>query len=196
LSGHRDGFFRSISGLTSYEEPIIRVPSETAAVAVMFGEGAGGEEVLLIKRSDREGDPWSGQVCLPGGRVEKEDSSFMATAVRETQEEVGIDLDADARFIGYLGSFQARKRSIWVVPSVFMLVRLPVVTPNLEVASFKWMPFREILATEHRSTYKLNRGGELHVFPALDLEGYLVWGLTERILSTLAGAAQTDASTA
>jgi 8-oxo-dGTP pyrophosphatase MutT (NUDIX family) len=195
LAGHHAEFVHSISSLLSQEEPIELLPSETAAVAVIFGDAATGkEQILLIRRSDREGDPWSGHIALPGGRVEKEDGSFKAAAVRETREEVGIELDANAQFLGYLGPFQARTRSIWVVPSVFLSDDVPIVTSSAEVASYKWMPFQEIVAPDSRSTYEPKEHGESRPFPAFERDGYLVWGLTERILSTLAEAVQKGSS--
>jgi 8-oxo-dGTP pyrophosphatase MutT (NUDIX family) len=195
LASHRAEFVRSISSLLSQGEPIELVPSETAAVAVIFGDAATGEEqILLIRRSDREGDPWSGHIALPGGRVEKEDGSFRAAAARETREEVGIDLDANARFLGYLGPLRARTRSIWVVPSVFLSDGVPIVTSSAEVASYKWMPFQAVVAPESRSTYEPKGHQEGRTFPAFERDGYLVWGLTERILSTLAEAVQKGSS--
>ena len=60
------------------------------------GEGDGDVdslELLFMKRSSRGGDPWSGNVSFPGGKAEPEDASPCATAVRETMEEVGLDID-------------------------------------------------------------------------------------------------------
>ena len=48
--------------------------------------------VLLIRRAERTGDPWSGQVAFPGGKKQEGDLTARDTAVRETMEEVGIDL--------------------------------------------------------------------------------------------------------
>lgn len=55
-------------------------------------------EVLFIKRVTRSGDRWSGDVALPGGKAEPEDESGRYTAMRETWEEVGIDL-ADKQWV-------------------------------------------------------------------------------------------------
>ncbi|MDA4114481.1 MAG: CoA pyrophosphatase [Thaumarchaeota archaeon] len=165
------------------DEPIKRVERETAAVAVIFGPGE--EGLLLIKRADRQGDPWSGDIAFPGGRVEAEDTSFSAAAVREAREEVGVDLAANARFLGYMAPFQARRRGIWVVPSVFLITGAVAVERNSEVSSYMWVPIREILAHENRSTYSIELGDDKRSFPSFNLQGYVVWGLTERILSSL-----------
>src|SRR6267143_1965576 len=59
-------------------------------------------EVLLGERRKREGDPWSGQVGLPGGRHHTEDGTLLTTALRETREEVGIDLNGRAEVLGHM----------------------------------------------------------------------------------------------
>lgn len=60
-------------------------------------------EVLFIKRAARSGDRWTSHVALPGGKRDPEDASDKATAIRETMEEVGINLeDDDALYVGNL----------------------------------------------------------------------------------------------
>ena len=63
-----------------------------AAVAAILRESEGKLELLLIRRSSRASDPWSGQMALPGGRRDPSDPSLRQTAIRETLEEVGLDL--------------------------------------------------------------------------------------------------------
>ena len=188
MADGRADFSGAISRVLSDDEPIELEALETAAVAVIFGGDGGPEELLLIRRSERENDPWSGQIGLPGGRAEKGDGSFRETAVRETREEVGIDLETDTRFLGYLGSFQTGARSIWVVPSVFISNRRPTVSPNIEVASARWVPFEEFISPVSRSTYHVGHAGKSRVLPAFKVGDYLIWGLTERIISTLVEA--------
>ena len=63
-----------------------------AAVAIILTPQP--DSILLIRRADRSGDPWSGHMALPGGRREPSDSDLAATAIREVAEEVGIQLSA------------------------------------------------------------------------------------------------------
>lgn len=185
MKGSRGDFVDSVRPLLSDEEPIARVAAETAGVAVIIAGPETDRRVLLIRRPEKEGDPWSGNVALPGGRVQQRDASFEKTARRETLEEVGIDL-TNARFLGYLGRFQAKNRGIWVVPSVFVLDGVPSVTSSPEVASHRWVATREITDGANRSTYE-RQGPGPHSFPSFEFGDYLVWGLTERILSALTG---------
>jgi 8-oxo-dGTP pyrophosphatase MutT (NUDIX family) len=179
-------FLDSLTPRLSHEEPAPLVPTESAAVAVIFRDGKSGEEVLLIKRAEREGDPWSGNVALPGGRVSPADASFEETAKREALEEVGVELGGEAAlFLGYMRELRPRNRDLVVVPSVFKLAGSPKVTPNGEVASYQWVPMARLAAREARSTLPLRRdGAELRV-PSLVHGGLVVWGLTERILSAI-----------
>src|SRR5207249_10282608 len=73
-----------------------------AAVMRLLREGGQGLEVLLGERRKREGDPWSGQVGLPGGRHHEEDGTLLSTAIRETREEVVIDLNGCAEVLGHM----------------------------------------------------------------------------------------------
>jgi hypothetical protein len=75
-----------------------------------------------------------------------------------------------------------------VVPSVFLLTGAVSIRANSEVSSHLWVPLVELLGRESRATFTLVRGEERMTFPSFNLRGYVVWGLTERILSSLAGS--------
>lgn len=139
----------------------------------------------MIERAERAGDPWSGQVAFPGGRVDPVDGSFMEAAVRETEEEVGVRLGQSSRFLGYMEGVEARNRRVTVVPSVFELTRRATPALSGEVASTFWVPLAELLGKENRSVYVLRRGGRRVDLPAFVYEGRVIWGLTERILSAI-----------
>ena len=140
--------------------------------------------VLLIKRAERSGDPWSGQVAFPGGKMQVGDTTARDTAVRETLEEVGIDLNSSAEFLGYGGVTTTHTGTMDVVPTAFELKESVDVMPNGEVASFRWVELHELLAPSARSTYELDREGSVVAVPAYLVGDYVVWGLTQRILST------------
>jgi 8-oxo-dGTP pyrophosphatase MutT (NUDIX family) len=187
-------FIEPIAGRLRTNEPTELIPRETAAVAVIFRRKtrAGGmpaeEEVLLIKRAVLDTDPWSGHVAFPGGRVEVQDGNFRTTAVRETQEEVGIDLESDAKFLGYMEGFHARTRTILVVPSVFVMTvenAMSRIAPSPEVFSYRWTSFRAFLRRGNRSSYTIAVGESARSFPAYQIEDYMIWGLTERVIATL-----------
>lgn len=179
-------FLESLSPKLVTETPTRLVLKKSAGVAVIFRETPEDEEVLLIRRAEREGDPWSGQVALPGGMVSAADRSFGDTAKREAKEEVGVDLSpAAAVFCGYMRDFRAHAKQIVVVPSVFKLVAPSALTPNAEVASSDWASLKKLAGEEARSSYLIPRGAGQIPFPCIVHNGLVIWGLTERILSEI-----------
>lgn len=161
-----------------------------AAVSLILTELPGRDPAaarfLLIRRARYEGDPWSGQMALPGGRRDPLDPSLLATAIRETREETLVDLAGAGRLLGRLPTVTPRTPHLpplSVVPFVFVLSS--PVTPTAasrEVAEVLWAPLSLLVQEAARTTHHLAMGGARLTFPALDVEGRTVWGLTHRIL--------------
>jgi 8-oxo-dGTP pyrophosphatase MutT (NUDIX family) len=158
-----------------------------AAVAIIIRD-KDSPSVLMIRRAEKKGDPWSGQVAFPGGKMQEGDASARATAVRETYEEVGIDLEKTADFLGYAEATVTHTGTMEVVPAAFLLRDEVAVKPNEEVASHRWIKLDQMLAPRSQSVYRLSREGIELRMPAYSVEDYVVWGLTYRIVSTLAGS--------
>lgn len=161
--------------------------SASVAVILRPGEPA---SVLLIKRAERPGDPWSGQIALPGGKASINDRTHRDTATRETFEEVGIDLDARAEFLGYGKATTTHTGTMEVVPAVFELKVGVEVKPNDEVASYRWVGVQEFYAPRARSVHKFESQGRTMEMPAYLVGDYVVWGLTHRVLSSVLVDAQ------
>ncbi len=161
-----------------------------AAVAAVLRPGPHGAEVLLIRRADREGDPWSGHMAFPGGRAQPTDRDPRATAVRETREEVGIDLDAHGRLIGRLPDLDAfargRRAGLVIAPFVFALDGEASLTFDpREVADAIWAPLAPLARGEGASTFVYDRDGVSLELPCWSVQGHVVWGLTYRMLEAL-----------
>jgi 8-oxo-dGTP pyrophosphatase MutT (NUDIX family) len=165
------------------QEPQI-VGGRRAAVSVIISDRVS-PKILLIRRSERAGDPWSGQIAFPGGKFQEGDASLKATAVREAREEVGLDLDLAGEFLGYLGAFRTHTGDMDVVPAVFLLQREVKVNANEEVASHVWVDLAGLTSREVESTHKLDLGGEVKEVPAFRVGDYIIWGLTHRMISAL-----------
>lgn len=157
-----------------------------AGVAVVVTDEAE-SSTLLIKRAERSGDPWSGQVAFPGGKFEHGDTSLRETAVREAKEEVGLDLRLGSEFLGYAGAFRTHLGSMDVFPSVFLLRSRSEINPNEEVTSFKWVPWSRITDPSAITSFRVHGEGTDLEMPALKVDDYVIWGLTHRILTTLLG---------
>jgi len=158
------------------------VAPRTAAIALILLDLELAPELLLIERATREGDPWSGHMALPGGHREPSDADLAATAERETLEEVGLDLQANGERVGRLSDCQpVRGVPIAVRPFVYLLRARPTLVLSAEVRRALWAPVAPLLGGA-QATFTLSREGQRLQFPAWDLEGRLVWGLTYRVL--------------
>jgi 8-oxo-dGTP pyrophosphatase MutT (NUDIX family) len=160
-----------------------------AAVALIFRAGeSGSPELLFIRRAEYPGDPWSGQVAFPGGREETGDANLADTAIRETREETGIDLDHDGTVIGMLDDLRpttTRLPAIIVRPYVVLLKQVRELLLSDEVAMAFWVPLEALRQGESwRDTTVLARGVQMNR-RAFHHQGQVIWGMTERILAQL-----------
>lgn len=156
-----------------------------AAVALILVEEADGLEALFIRRAERSGDPWSGQIALPGGRRDPGDADLLATVIRETREETGIDLTAAER-LGVLDDLHPRTPTlppVSVRPFVFALERRPPIAPSIEVQAAFWVSLVRLSEPTTRREITLFLRGAERTFPAYVLGDDVVWGMTERILT-------------
>ncbi len=168
------------------------IPFETgmiaAAVAVILHDGDEGIEALFIHRAVRAGDTWSGQVAFPGGRRERSDTDLLMTAIRETGEEVGVDL-AGAERLGVLDDLHPRTPTlppVVVRPFVFALTARPPIVLSAEVQDAFWVSFRALQAPGVLGEISIDHPGiPRRVLPAYTLGNHTIWGMSERILTPL-----------
>lgn len=159
-----------------------------AAVALILrlGDPLDEPEILFVQRAHYEPDPWSGQVAFPGGREEPGDTSLVETAVRETHEETGIDVRRDGELLGQLDDLRpqtVRLPAVVVRPYVMLLGDHsdPIVSDELSAAF--WVPLATLQDdSSWRDTVVTARGLEF-TRRAFHHSGFVVWGMTERILS-------------
>jgi 8-oxo-dGTP pyrophosphatase MutT (NUDIX family) len=163
-------------------------PRDRAAVAIVLAGQPHDLELCLIRRAERTGDPWSGHVALPGGRIHVEDDGARAAAERETLEEVGLRLQP-ARHLGALDEMPlGRDPSTPAVLSSFVWHVgdfRPVLRPDPgEVAHAAWVPLRDLWNAAHETTIEWPWRGETLAFPGIRWDGAVLWGLTLRVLGT------------
>jgi 8-oxo-dGTP pyrophosphatase MutT (NUDIX family) len=170
----------------------VRVAAEggrRAAVALVLRDGPSGIELLFIRRADHPEDPWSGQMAFPGGRSEPGDTDLRATAVRETEEEIGVDLSHEADYLGPLDEVHAMARlrpvDLSIAPFAFRLRGPATFRPNHEVRSIHWIPLDELMREDRRSVMDYSYQGSTLQFPCLRVEDLVIWGLTYRMFMGL-----------
>lgn len=163
---------------------------ETLEAGVSLVLRTGGElELLLIERVERDGDPWSGHMALPGGMREDVDADLLATALRETEEEVGVSLDRRGELLGRLDELapsSPRLPPLVISPFVAAVPAGTGLTPDpVEVSTALWVPLSALADPGARTQIRIDWEDRELRFPAIDYDGYEIWGLTYRILLQL-----------
>lgn len=171
------------------KRPLLRPLMKRSAVAMILQIRQGELNILMIKRAEREGDPWSGHMAFPGGRMDKTDANGYSVAVRETEEEVGLTLGPQDRCLGRLTDLNARPRKsalgMAVSPFVFHLEREVEFTPNYEVAEVIWVPLEFLLDTDNREKMNWEYKGIKVPMPCYMFGERRIWGLSLMMLDEL-----------
>ena len=156
-----------------------------AVVAILLYQDSADElSTLLIHRVERSSDPWSGQIGLPGGRVEKFDGSTQEALEREVREEVGLELGREGEQLGLLSvGHPGRRTEMRVQPWVYGLYRRPEVTVGPEVQHAFWVSLPKLPSL--RGTSEVEIRGTQMLVEAFLVEGRVVWGFTYRVLNEL-----------
>ncbi|HKE51236.1 MAG TPA: CoA pyrophosphatase [Actinomycetes bacterium] len=153
-----------------------------SAVLLLFGDGPSGPDLLIIERS-HDMRSHAGQPAFPGGSLDPEDSGPVDAALREAQEETGLDPAGVDVF--------ATLPSIWLPPSGYVVTPVlgwwrkpsPVsVMDPAEVASVHRIPIAELLDPANRFRVRHPSG---YVGAAFGVRGLLVWGFTAGLIDRL-----------
>lgn len=181
--------WRALAGILDQDyRPDPTEPAPRAAVAAVFRPVGENCELLFIQRATKASDPWSGQMAFPGGREDATDRSPRHTAMRETQEEVGLDLSG-ARFLGTLSELdggRANNRRVIVSAHAWWWDGpRPPLTPNYEVADVVWVTLGQLADHGRYIDYRYALTDMLFPGIQLDRNDQVIWGLTLRLLGDL-----------
>jgi 8-oxo-dGTP pyrophosphatase MutT (NUDIX family) len=161
-------------------------PKKAGVMALFYPDVRNRTHLLLILRKSHPKDVHSNQIGFPGGKVEKGDADLMATALRETYEEVG----APPGKIEVVRGFS----EIYIPPSNFEVKPFmglyrktePFVAQASEVAALIEVPLNAFMDDAYLFTENLSTSYAQNVsVPAFKLNGYIVWGATSMMLSEI-----------
>lgn len=162
-----------------------RKPNRAGVLAVFYPDNEENTRLALILRKTYKG-VHSNQVGFPGGRVERNDISMEHTALRETEEEIGIPR-ADIKVLKELTRLYIPPSNFWVHPFMGILEKTPVLVAQedevqeiLEVNIDHFLDERSMVSQILSTSYAKN----IEV-PAFNLNGHVVWGATAMMLSEL-----------
>ncbi len=160
-------------------------PNKAGVMALFYPNKHDVTHLILILRKTYKG-VHSNQVGFPGGRVENSDKNLKYTALRETEEEVGIP-QSEVRVVKKLTKLYIPPSNFWVHPYVGLMHKTPNLKPQetevekiLEINLEDFLDERNLISQELSTSYAKN----IQV-PAFSLNGYVVWGATAMMLSEL-----------
>lgn len=163
------------------------LPKAAVGVVLAPDQNEGELTTLLVKRKKSAGDPWSGHMAFPGGRLKSGESLFQ-TVEREVLEETGIDVH-HYEFLGGLDELPTGNFSIMVSPFVFFAQQqVNAVIELREIEDFVWIPMSFFSDKRNAKEMQVEVSGilrEVLSFPCRN--SYVVWGMTLRVIDDLLG---------
>lgn len=175
--------------------PAETTPGRPAAVLVLlYPDPAGDARLVLIERPTSDGHHHSGEVSFPGGKAEPDDPDAETTALREANEEVGLDpIEAGLEVVGRLDRLWIPVSDFAVTPVVALAARRPLLVPSpAEVAAIVEPPLARFLpGAPIAMVDRTIRGWPLR-YGHYELDGLSVWGATARVLSQLGAVVGRD----
>lgn len=167
-----------------YTEPSPDASPAAVLICLYLNENNPDYHIVLMKRNVVKGDKHSGQISLPGGRYEKSDLNYEACALRETEEEIGIDRNK-IQILGQLSDLYVYASNHIVYPFVGLLSeRVTFIPDPREVHKIIETPMSVLTEPSTiKQTDITMKKGTLKNVPYYDIEGEIVWGATAIILS-------------
>ncbi len=160
-----------------------RNPRQAGVMALFYPNSEGETYIILMLRKTYKG-VHSNQVGFPGGKVEEEDENIKATALRETEEEIGIPRD-HITVLRKLTNIYIPPSNFWVQSFIGLTQDTPRFIPQeYEVEELIEVPLSEFLSKDALITQTLTTSYAVDItVPAYKLQGHVVWGATAMMLS-------------
>ena len=154
--------------------------SFTASVAILMRSD---DHICMIRRAVKEGDYWSGHMGFPGGRRDEDDADLLQTAIRETHEEIGVQLHS-SHCIGRLNDLIHPR--LHVAGFVFETPKIEsYILEESEVSSVYWLPMAAFRDPNLRRTRQASYKGQPYDTPEVLIGSCDVWGLSLRFIEDL-----------
>lgn len=164
---------------------LIPVNARKGGVLILLYPYEGDLYISFMKRAE-DGSTHGGQISFPGGTLEKTDRDLIHTALRETEEEIGVPTDV-VTILGSLTELYIPPSNFMVYPAVgFTAARPLFVADTKEVAEIIEVPITYLLDENIVSTKRVQMSGQRNLVldtPIYDIYGHTLWGATAMMLA-------------
>lgn len=175
-------YLEKIKGvLSSSLNPTVEVTSKTKLAAVMILIYGNEPTIVMIKRP-KTMNHHAGEISFPGGGWDSQDADFLDTAIRETREEIGIEISRN-QVTGQLKPVTTLNSGFTITPFITIRHEIPSLVPNSEIESILQIPLIPLLKTmnedkdpDHKSIL------EMYTFT---FQNHLIWGASARMLKQI-----------
>ena len=149
-----------------------------AVMIIVFGD----EPMVLMTERPKTMNHHAGEISFPGGTWEEKDNDLLETAIRETREELGIDI-LRSMIVGQLKPVTTLNSGFMITPFIAILDKLPKILTNSEIASVLKIPLLSLLQTIENDKDPLHKSIlEMYIFK---FESHLIWGASARMLKQI-----------
>ena len=165
-------------------EGIHNAPPVNSAVLALVVPYQNALAIPFIKRANA-GKYHAGQIALPGGKMEKEDTNALQTALRECHEEIGV-AEEEVSILGVLSDIYIPLSNFNITPIVGTTLQLPEFTLSVnEVEKVILVKLSDLFDDKNKTTYKFTRHGREIVAPGYRIDENFIWGATAMIIAEL-----------
>ena len=167
--------------LSSSLNPTMEGASKTKPAAVMiiiFGN----EPLVIMTKRQKTMNHHAGEISFPGGGWNSQDEDFLDTAIRETREEIGIDISRN-QVIGQLKPVTTLNSGFTIIPFVTIQDKVQSLSPNSEIESILKIPLIPLLKTLNEDKDPTHKS--IQEMYTLTYQNHLIWGASARILKQI-----------
>ena len=149
-----------------------------SVLVVIYGQSP----TIIMTEKPKSMKYHAGEISFPGGKLDAMDSDLLQTALRETGEELGLDVSKD-NVVGQLTPVMTLNSGFLIYPFVSILNEIPTLTANSEVEKILHIPLNPLLQTISKDVDPShNLKGEMYTF---EYQNQIVWGASARILKQI-----------
>jgi 8-oxo-dGTP pyrophosphatase MutT (NUDIX family) len=156
--------------------------TKLAAVLIVIH---GQEPSVIMTERPKTMDYHAGEISFPGGRWEKDDADLLATAIRETREEIGVAIHSN-QVVGQLRPVTTLNSGFTIAPFITILEKIPLMKTTYEIESILQIPLIPLLKTMDQDKDPAHKSiCEMYTFK---FQNHVIWGASARMLHQIANA--------